>query len=219
MTDQIQRYNVSQPITLVESPNGRLVKFADHERLLAAVRAVQSKLVPDDEKCETCEGAGWVWPHQVGDYETDQRYTCPNCGGMGKKIPPSQQIADLRARIAVKVEIPREYVLDADLRARIAELKKEIERLQKKNKRLECRCPCCFEGELKDVGTDPTGDSEDDRVLRCNLCGFMSLDPLPLDQIRGLKNENRLLKSKNISLENIRLLLNKKMETLTEKDQ
>lgn len=32
-------------------------------------------------KCETCEGSGWVWPHQVGDHETDQRYTCPVCGG------------------------------------------------------------------------------------------------------------------------------------------
>jgi hypothetical protein len=30
-----------------------------------------------------CEGAGWLWPHQVGDHVTDQRYDCHECGGLG----------------------------------------------------------------------------------------------------------------------------------------
>lgn len=34
-------------------------------------------------KHERCEGEGWLWPHEVGDHETDQRYTCHECEGSG----------------------------------------------------------------------------------------------------------------------------------------
>jgi regulator of replication initiation timing len=33
--------------------------------------------------CERCEGAGWLWGHQVGNHITDQHYTCPDCHGSG----------------------------------------------------------------------------------------------------------------------------------------
>lgn len=35
-------------------------------------------------KCEMCEGAGWVWAHEIGDYDhQDQRYMCRECDGNG----------------------------------------------------------------------------------------------------------------------------------------
>lgn len=32
---------------------------------------------------DRCEGSGWLWGHEVGDHETDHRYTCHECEGSG----------------------------------------------------------------------------------------------------------------------------------------
>lgn len=71
-----------------QHPNYRLGWNACIE---AIERAVTPQVLKPDvsaekpDECEKCHGAGWLYPHEVGDHVTDQRYTCDECGGTGAK--------------------------------------------------------------------------------------------------------------------------------------
>jgi Zn-finger domain-containing protein len=52
--------------------------------------------IPEDERCEVCNGQGWAWDfelkHRINRDPTycgidDTKYTCDWCNGTGKKLP------------------------------------------------------------------------------------------------------------------------------------
>jgi hypothetical protein len=47
--------------------------------LLAELKRGRIKSQTMKKKCVHCDGTGWLWAHQAGDYETDQRYPCTYC--------------------------------------------------------------------------------------------------------------------------------------------
>jgi len=46
-------------------------------------------------ECHHCDNSGWLYPHQVGDYITDQRYACDKCANKRSAADEIQYLRDL----------------------------------------------------------------------------------------------------------------------------